>query len=115
MAESSSNLTSNINASSTKIHKKTGLKITDGFFHLDEEPFQIKGGDISYYSIHQNQWRHFVQVAKKCGLNTIATSVPWAFHETKNGYFFFQNSLGSFSNKFSRINKNNSLSQKCFT
>ncbi len=64
-----------------------------GNFLLDGRPFLIFSGEMHYFRIPHQYWRHRLQCARAMGLNTIATYMPWNLHERRPGEFDFSGDL----------------------
>lgn len=58
-------------------------------FLLNQEPFQIRSGEMHPARIPKPYWRHRIQMAKAMGMNTIAIYVMWNYHEQQEGQFDF--------------------------
>lgn len=54
-----------------------------------KEPKFIYSGEMHYFRIPKTQWRDRLLKAKKAGLNTVSSYVPWAWHEPSKGKFDF--------------------------
>lgn len=54
------------------------------------KPVFLVAGSIDYFRCPHQLWPDRLLRAKRAGLNTIATCVPWNFHETKEGVFEFK-------------------------
>src|SRR5690348_9999713 len=54
-------------------------------FLINEQRIWIIAGEIHYFRHPQSEWKQVLLRAKRAGLNTIATYVPWNFHERKEG------------------------------
>ena len=83
----------NQNHTEFKLHKKKNLYNHGSLLYLDDEEFRIIGAEISYYGIRPSNWVYYLQVAKQCGVNTIACSIPWNMHEIRNGQFDFKQNM----------------------
>ncbi|KAG5526213.1 hypothetical protein RHGRI_032477 [Rhododendron griersonianum] len=59
-------------------------------FWKDGKPVQIIGGDLHYFRILPEYWEDRLLRAKKFGLNTIQTYVPWNLHEPSRGELDFE-------------------------
>ncbi|MEM9165773.1 MAG: beta-galactosidase [Planctomycetota bacterium] len=59
-------------------------------FILDSKRIWIVGGQIDYARTPHDQWADRLHAARVAGLNTVATSVPWALHEPRAGQFDFE-------------------------
>lgn len=62
-------------------------------FLLDEKPFRIFSGEMHYFRIPREYWRHRLQCVRAMGLNTISTYMPWNLHEPMPGVFDFSGML----------------------
>ena len=60
---------------------------------VDGSPFSILSGEMHYFRIHPSQWEDRLKKLKACGLNTVATYMPWNLHERKEGEFNFSGML----------------------
>jgi len=56
---------------------------------LDNKRIWILAGEIHYFRHPSSEWRKALLRAKRAGLNTISTYVPWNFHEISEGVFDF--------------------------
>ncbi|MEO1583852.1 MAG: beta-galactosidase [Planctomycetota bacterium] len=65
----------------------------DQSFMIDGRRILIVGGQIDYARTPREHWADRIQAAKVAGLNTVATSVPWALHEPRTGQFDFEGPL----------------------
>lgn len=52
---------------------------------LDGRRIWIVAGEVHYFRLPRAEWRQALLRAKRAGLNTISTYVPWNFHEMKEG------------------------------
>ena len=62
-------------------------------FLLDGKPFRILSGEMHYFRIPREYWRDRLLKLKACGLNTVATYMPWNLHERTPGKFDFSGML----------------------
>lgn len=69
--------------------KKQDIELIDGGFRLNGEPFFIYSGEIHYFRIPRKEWKGRLSKAKKAGLNTVASYIPWRWHEPQEGFFDF--------------------------
>ena len=60
---------------------------------VDGKDFRILSGEMHYFRIHQDTWRNRLEKMKACGLNTVATYMPWNLHERTEGIFDFSGML----------------------
>ena len=59
----------------------------DGQFWLDDEPLLIQAGEFHYFRTPKDHWRHRLNLLKEAGFNTLATYIPWRWHELEEGVF----------------------------
>ncbi|MFA6448590.1 MAG: beta-galactosidase family protein [bacterium] len=65
------------------------LRVKDGQFYLDGQPFRIMSGEMHYARIPEAYWQDRLLKARAMGLNTVTTYVFWNVHETRPGAFDF--------------------------
>ncbi|MFH1259118.1 MAG: beta-galactosidase [Elusimicrobiota bacterium] len=65
------------------------MALEAGKFVLNGHPFFIYSGEIHYFRIAPDKWRLHLQKAKKAGLNTVSSYIPWIWHEPEEGKFDF--------------------------
>uniref|UniRef100_A0A4W4GY84 Beta-galactosidase n=1 Tax=Electrophorus electricus TaxID=8005 RepID=A0A4W4GY84_ELEEL len=73
--------------------QREGLRADSSHFTLDGVPIQILGGSIHYFRVPRACWRDRLLKLKACGLNTLATYVPWNLHEPVKGMYRFEDQL----------------------
>ncbi len=59
----------------------------------------LRAGEIHYFRTPRAEWRHRLEELKASGMNTVATYMPWFFHEPEPGVFDFetgQHALGEY-------------------
>jgi beta-galactosidase len=56
-----------------------------GQFWLNDEPQLIQAGEFHYYRTPRDQWRHRLGLLKAAGFNTLATYIPWLWHQLEEG------------------------------
>ena len=61
--------------------------IGESDFMLDGQPFRIISGALHYFRVHPEQWADRIDKARRMGLNTIETYVPWNAHAPERGTF----------------------------
>lgn len=66
------------------------FKIGDEHFLLDEEPLQIRCGELHFARVPKEYWRHRLQMSKALGMNTICAYLFWNFHERTPGEFTWE-------------------------
>ncbi|RAJ69859.1 beta-galactosidase [Streptomyces sp. Amel2xB2] len=52
---------------------------------VDGEPVLVLAGEIHYFRLKRSDWQSRLDLAEEAGLNTIATYIPWMWHETADG------------------------------
>ncbi|MFF1259202.1 MULTISPECIES: beta-galactosidase [unclassified Streptomyces] len=52
---------------------------------IDGEPAMVLAGEIHYSRLKRTDWQSRLNRAREAGLNTIATYIPWTWHETADG------------------------------
>jgi beta-galactosidase len=73
----------------TTANAKDILKVRDGQFYLDGQPYRIMSGEMHYARIPEAYWQDRLLKARAMGLNTITTYVFWNNHEIRPGVFDF--------------------------
>ncbi|GAA3435115.1 glycoside hydrolase family 35 protein [Kutzneria kofuensis] len=61
--------------------------IGDADFLLDGRPFRILSGALHYFRVHPDLWADRIDKARRMGLNTVETYVPWNAHAPERGTF----------------------------
>ncbi|WP_226536106.1 beta-galactosidase [Fictibacillus halophilus] len=56
---------------------------------IDGKPVLITCGEIHYYRVDKNEWQDRLDKLKETGCNSVATYVPWLWHEPVEGQFDF--------------------------
>ena len=57
----------------------------DGQFWLDDQPQLIQAGEFHYYRTPKEQWPQRLGLLKSAGFNTMATYIPWLWHQLEEG------------------------------
>ncbi len=52
-----------------------------GQFWLNDKPQFIQAGEFHYFRTPQDQWRNRLDLLKAAGFNTLATYIPWLWHQ----------------------------------
>lgn len=68
-------------------------EVTAAGVFVGEKPIRILSGEIHYFRIHPDYWQDRLLKMKACGLNTVATYMPWNLHEPSPGTFDFSGML----------------------
>ncbi len=74
------------------------FSVNSSTFLLNDNPFQIRAGELHYSRIPFQYWRHRIQMSKALGLNTISTYIMWNFHERFPGIFDFESDQANLIN-----------------
>ena len=56
-------------------------------FLLEGRPFRILSGALHYFRVHPDHWADRIDKARRMGLNTIETYIPWNAHSPVPGKF----------------------------
>lgn len=51
----------------------------------DGKPFFVYSGEIHYFRIKRTDWPDRIRKAKKAGLNSVSSYIPWRWHEPDQG------------------------------
>ncbi|HAF47872.1 MAG TPA: glycoside hydrolase [Anaerolineaceae bacterium] len=57
------------------------FKIKDNLFWLNDQPIFIQSGEFHYYRTPPEEWRHRLNLLKEAGFNTLASYIPWLWHQ----------------------------------
>jgi beta-galactosidase len=61
------------------------IELRDRRIWLDGAPGLFLGGEVHYFRLARSLWRERLQQLKDAGCNTLATYVPWLWHELSDG------------------------------
>jgi beta-galactosidase len=59
----------------------SSFEVRDGQFWLDGEPVLIQAGEFHYFRTPADQWQHRLGLLKAAGFNSLATYIPWLWHQ----------------------------------
>ena len=59
----------------------TAFSVHDGQFWLDDQPVLLQAGEFHYYRTPADQWAHRLGLLKQAGFNTVASYIPWLWHQ----------------------------------
>lgn len=59
----------------------SGFYARDGQFWLNDKPQLLQAGELHYFRTPADQWRHRLGLLKDAGFNTVATYIPWLWHQ----------------------------------
>lgn len=65
------------------------INIKNGSFLINEKAEIIHAAEFHYFRIPESQWESRLQLLKDTGFNTLATYIPWLWHEISEGDFDF--------------------------
>ncbi|MEW5694187.1 MAG: beta-galactosidase [Candidatus Hydrogenedentota bacterium] len=65
------------------------IELKNRAFYINGKPLFIYSGEVHYFRIEPQNWLKVIRLAKEAGLNTIASYIPWRFHELNEGIFDF--------------------------
>lgn len=57
------------------------FEVKDGQFWLDDAPQFIQAGEFHYFRTPTDQWAHRLGLLQTAGFNTVATYIPWLWHQ----------------------------------
>ncbi len=57
----------------------------NGQFWLDDQPQLIQAGEFHYFRTPADEWRHRLGLLQAAGFNTVATYIPWRWHQLAEG------------------------------
>ncbi|MFH1540784.1 MAG: beta-galactosidase [Elusimicrobiota bacterium] len=69
------------------------IELINNMILLNQKPFFVYSGEMHYFRIEKKYWRAHLLKAKKAGLNTISSYIPWCIHEKEEGEFNFDELL----------------------
>ncbi|MDF3299491.1 beta-galactosidase [Streptomyces tropicalis] len=74
-------------AASSAAPRRAGAVVTyrDKQLLVDGRPTIVLAGEIHYFRLKRGDWQSRLDLAKAAGLNTIATYIPWMWHELPDG------------------------------
>ena len=58
----------------------------NGQIIIDGKPVLLLCGEIHYYRLTPDQWEDRLDKLQQCGMNAVATYVPWVLHEMAEGH-----------------------------
>ncbi|MCM8777613.1 MAG: beta-galactosidase, partial [Candidatus Omnitrophica bacterium] len=57
----------------------------EGYILVAGKPFYLRGGEIHYFRLKEDQWRDRVKKIKSASMNTVSSYMPWFWHEPEEG------------------------------
>ncbi len=67
----------------------TRPEMRDGAFILHGKPTIVNSGELHYFRVDPASWDERLDQARGAGLNTVASYIPWRWHEPREGRFDF--------------------------
>ena len=64
-------------------------QLRGGTLLIGDRPRFVFGGEVHYFRIERAAWSDRIAAAKALGINTVASYVPWIWHEPSEGSFDF--------------------------
>jgi len=65
------------------------LQIKEKKVWVGTAPISLLGGEMHYWRLAPESWRHVLARVKEMGVNVVATYICWEFHEFEPGHFDF--------------------------
>jgi hypothetical protein len=65
------------------------VKIAQKMIAVGSQKIPLISGEVHYWRLNPNYWEEILTRVKEMGLDTVATYVPWDYHEHKKGQFDF--------------------------
>lgn len=59
----------------------TSFSVHSGQYWINDQPFFLHAGEFHYFRAPADQWPHRLGLLKQAGFNTIATYIPWLWHQ----------------------------------
>lgn len=63
----------------------TTFSLRSGQFLLDGQPVLLQAGEFHYYRTPKEEWPQRLGLLKAAGFNTLATYIPWLWHQLDEG------------------------------
>lgn len=64
--------------------------VENGQFWLDGQPQLIQAGEFHYFRARPEHWPHRLRLLKQAGFNSVATYIPWLWHQWSEGVSDFE-------------------------
>ncbi len=58
------------------------LTVKNNQFWFNEKPVLIQAGEFHYFRTPPEDWRHRLNLLKEAGFNTVASYIPWIWHQS---------------------------------
>lgn len=73
----------------SSVQNKQSFEIKDGHFIHNGRVTPIISGEMHYFRVPHQYWRHRMKMMKAMGLNTVCTYISWNIHEPEPGVWDF--------------------------
>jgi beta-galactosidase len=67
----------------------TQVALTGRQILVDGEPRFLRSAEIHYFRLKRRDWADRIAAARDCGMNCVASYIPWQWHEPEEGAFDF--------------------------
>ena len=71
-------------AAAARTHPRT-VEIQRRRIVVDGEPTLVMAGEVHYFRIPREEWRHRLERVVEAGCTTVASYIPWLWHELPDG------------------------------
>ncbi|MEU8226501.1 beta-galactosidase [Kribbella sp. NPDC048915] len=61
------------------------IALRDGRIEIGARPALLLAGEVHYFRLRRDEWADRLTLAKEAGLDTIASYIPWIWHELPDG------------------------------
>ncbi len=65
------------------------VQIRKNEIHVGGKPVSLVSGEVHYWRLNPSYWKEVLDRVREMGLKTIATYIPWDYHEYERGKFDF--------------------------
>lgn len=69
--------------------RENRLTAREGRYFLDGRPTLLRAAELQYFRIPAEQWAESIDKLRAAGCNSIATYIPWSWHEPEEGAYDF--------------------------
>jgi beta-galactosidase len=61
------------------------IALSSGRIEIDDRPQLLLAGEVHYFRLPQESWADRIRLARDAGLDTIASYIPWLWHQLPDG------------------------------
>ncbi len=61
------------------------IEISQRQIRIDGEPRIVMSGEVHYFRVARAEWSQRLDLLVEAGCDTVATYIPWIFHELPDG------------------------------